>query len=57
MTGNGQDRPEKGAGKERRAGRAGCPHKRRDAAGALLRATPKGRGGEAGTASWGGGGG
>src|SRR4051794_7848752 len=38
MTGNGQDRPEKGAGKER-AGRAGCPHKRRDVAGALLRAT------------------
>ena len=51
MTGNGQDRPEKGTGKEGCEGRAGCPHERYDVAGALLRATPKGRGGEAAMAS------
>src|SRR6478672_8484028 len=50
-TDNGHDRPEKGTGKEWCAGRAGCPHKRRDVAGALLRATPQGRGGEAAMAS------
>src|SRR3954462_1733831 len=49
--GNGQDRPKKGTGKERCAGRADCPHKRRDLAGALLRATAKRRGGEAAMAS------
>src|SRR3954451_6870109 len=51
ITGNGQDRPEKGTGKEWCAGRAGCPHKRRDTAGALLRATAKRRGGETAMAS------
>jgi hypothetical protein len=51
MIGDGQDRPEKGTGKEECEGRAGRPHKRSDVAGALLRATAKRRGGEAAMAS------
>src|SRR5687768_12405790 len=51
MIDNGQDRPEEGTGKEERDGRAGCPHKRSDVAGALLRATAKRRVGEAAMAS------
>ena len=51
ITGNGQDRLQKGTGKEERVGRAGCPHKRSDVAGALLQATAKRRGGEAAMAS------
>src|SRR5204863_352918 len=39
---NGRDRPEKAAGKEGGAGRAGCPDQPSDAAGGLLRATAKG---------------
>ena len=46
-TGNAQDRLEKGTGKEECEGRAGCPHKRSDTAGALLQTTAKGRGGDA----------
>src|SRR5436190_12715765 len=42
-TRNGRDRPEKAAGKADGAGRAGCPDEPSNAAGGLLRATPKGR--------------
>jgi hypothetical protein len=42
-TRNGRDRPEKAAGKEGGAGRAGCPDKPLDEAGGLLRATAKRR--------------
>ena len=43
--GNGRDRPEKAAGKEGGAGRAGCPDKPSDAAGGLLPGDPEAAGG------------